>query len=269
MGRGRSCYACSPTLLIQTRKIIPPREPPPNYLTRHWSGKHHRVVQGINLISTIWTDGSAIVSVDFRIYCPDKDGKNKNDHFRDMLRAAEERKFQPGCVIFDSWYSSIANLKLIRTLKWHWCTRLKSNRLVDPDNTYNRSVSEIEIPPEGRVVHLRQYGFIKLFRIVHSDKEPEHWATDILDASETDRKTFKELGWNIEEDHRGIKQGCGIERCQGPKRGCSTRTYSALVAGISSPRNPSIEYRFQLVRVETLDSSIRFFSLYRFHGVLI
>ncbi len=61
-------------------------------VTRHWSGKPHRVVQGINLISTIWTDGSAIVPVDFRIYCPDKDGKNKNDHFRDMLRAAKERK---------------------------------------------------------------------------------------------------------------------------------------------------------------------------------
>jgi len=186
-------------------------------VTRHWSGKHHRVVQGINLISTIWTDGSAIVPVDFRIYCPDKDGKNKNDHFRDMLRAAAERKFQPGCIIFDSWYSSIDNLKLIRSLKWHWCTRLKSNRLVDPDHTYNRSVSDIEIPPEGRVVHLRQYGFIKVFRIVHTDKEPEHWATDILDASESDRKLFKDLGWNIEEYHRGIKQCCGIERCQGRK----------------------------------------------------
>ncbi|MFA6225570.1 MAG: transposase [Methanoregula sp.] len=69
-------------------------------VTRHWSGKHHRVVQGINLISTIWTDGSAIVLVDFRIYNPDKDGKNKNDHFRDMVRAAAERKFEPGCVIF-------------------------------------------------------------------------------------------------------------------------------------------------------------------------
>lgn len=186
-------------------------------VTRHWSGKHHRVVQGINLISTIWTDGSAIVPIDFRIYCPDNDGKNKNDHFRDMLRAADERKFQPGCIIFDSWYSSIDNLKLIRSLKWHWCTRLKSNRLVDPDHSHNRSVSDIDIPPEGRVVHLRQYGFIKVFRIVHSDKEPEHWATDILDASESDRKTFKDLGWNIEEYHRGIKQCCGIERCQGRK----------------------------------------------------
>jgi len=188
-------------------------------VTRHWSGKHHRVVQGINLISTIWTDGSAIVPVDFRIYNPDKDGKNKNDHFRDMLHVADERKFQPGCVIFDSWYSSIDNLKLIRSLKWHWCTRLKSNRLVDPDHSHNRSVSDIEIPPEGRVVHLRQYGFIKVFRIVHADGEPEHWATDILDASESNRKSFKDLGWNIEEYHRGIKQCCGIERCQGRKEG--------------------------------------------------
>jgi putative transposase len=155
--------------------------------------------------------------VDFRIYYPDKDGKNKNDHFRDMVRAAEKRGFQPNCVIFDPWYSSIENLKLLRSLNWYWCTRLKSNRLVDPDHTYNRQVSTIDIPPEGKVVHLRQYGFIKVFRVVHSDGETEHWATDILDASESDRKSFKDLGWNIKEYHRGIKQCCCIEKCQGRK----------------------------------------------------
>ena len=186
-------------------------------VTRHWSGKYHRVVQGINLISTIWTDGEVIAPVDFRIYNPEKDGKNKNDHFKDMGLAAKERQFQPKSVIFDSWYSSIDNLKLIRSLKWHWCTRLKSNRLVDPDHTYNRTVSEIEIPPEGRVVHLRQYGFIKVFRVVQSHGDAEHWATDILDASESDRKSFRDLSWNIEAYHRGIKQCCKIERCQGRK----------------------------------------------------
>lgn len=186
-------------------------------VTRHWSGKHHRVVQGINLISTIWTDGSAIVPIDFRIYSPEKDGKNKNDHFRDMIIAAKKRQFRPNCVIFDSWYSSIENLKLIRAQEWHWCTRLKSNRLVNPDNAYNRRISEIDIPAEGKIVHLRQYGFIKVFKVVHSDRDAEYWATDILDASESDRKSFKDFGWNIEEYHRGIKQCCGIERCQGRK----------------------------------------------------
>jgi hypothetical protein len=88
---------------------------------------------------------------------------------------------------------------------------------VDPDHTYNRQISEIDIPPEGRVVHLRQYDSIKVFRIVHSDGDAEHWATDILDSSEPDRKSFKDLGWNIEVYHRGIKPCCGIERCQGRK----------------------------------------------------
>lgn len=204
-------------LVIDDSTLDKPYSQQIELVTRHWSRKHHRVVQGINLISTIWTDGSAIVPVDFRIYCPDKDSNNKNDHCREMLLAADERKFQPGCVIFDSWYPSIDKLKLIRSLKWHWCTRFKSNRLVDPDHTYNRSVFDINIPPKGRVVLLIQYGFIMVFRIVHPGKEPEHWATDILDASESDRKSFKDLGWSIDEYHRGIKQCCGIERCHGRK----------------------------------------------------
>ena len=66
-------------------------------------------------------------------------------------------------------------------------------------------------------MHLSQYGFVKVFRIVHSDEEAEHWVADILDASEPDRKSFKDRRWNIEEYHRGIKWCCGIERCQGRK----------------------------------------------------
>jgi putative transposase len=31
-------------------------------VTRHWSGKHHRVVLGINLISLLWTDGNALLT---------------------------------------------------------------------------------------------------------------------------------------------------------------------------------------------------------------
>jgi len=41
--------------------------------------------------------------------------------------------------------------------------------------------------------------------MVHSDKDPEYWATDIPEASESNRKSFKDLGWNIEVYHRGIK----------------------------------------------------------------
>ena len=64
-------------------------------VTRHWIGKHHRVVRGINLISMVWTDGSAAIPCDFRVYDKPIGGKNKNEHFRDMLESAGARGFQP------------------------------------------------------------------------------------------------------------------------------------------------------------------------------
>jgi hypothetical protein len=131
---------------------------------------------------------------------------------------------------------------------------------VDPDHTYNRPISEIDISPEGRVVHQR--GSIRVFRVVHSDGNAEHWATNILGASEPDRKAFKDLGWNIEEYNRGIKQCCGIERCQGLKRNRPARSHFSFITGFSSLGNSAAAYGYQLVRVETLDSPNGNFLLY-------
>ena len=35
-------------------------------VSRHWSGNHHGVVQGINLISLLWTDRDCRLLCDFR-----------------------------------------------------------------------------------------------------------------------------------------------------------------------------------------------------------
>jgi hypothetical protein len=182
-----------------------------------WSGKQHRLVNGINICTLLWTDGTAIIPVDFRIYDIDTDGKTKNDHFRDMLRKAKERSFQPRIVLFDSWYASVDNLKIIRKSEWHWLTRLKKNRLVNPDNIKNMQIQEIEIPPKGKVVHLKAYGFIKVFRIVAKDGDIEYWATDMLEMDEAKREKFGGYSWKIEEYHRGIKQFCGVENCHARK----------------------------------------------------
>ena len=37
-------------------------------VSRHWSGKHKRVVWGINLLTLLWTDGNALIPCDFRVY---------------------------------------------------------------------------------------------------------------------------------------------------------------------------------------------------------
>ena len=175
------------------------------------------MVNGINSCTLLWTDGNAIIPVDFRIYDIDADGKTKNDHFRDMLCKAKERSFQPRIVLFDSWYASVDNLKAIRKFGWHWLTRLKKNRLVNSDNTKNMPIQEIEIPLEGREVHLKAYGFIKVFRIVSEDGDIGYWATDALEMDEAKRKKMGGYSWKIEEYHRGIKQFCGVECCQARK----------------------------------------------------
>ena len=67
---------------------------------------------GINLITLLWTDGDRYIPVDYRIYDKAKDGLTKNDHMQSMLHQAQQRGFQPECVLFDSWYASLPNLKL-------------------------------------------------------------------------------------------------------------------------------------------------------------
>jgi putative transposase len=115
---------------------------------RHWSGKHHQVVKGIDLVSLVWTDGDRLVPCDYRIYHDAKEA-TKNDHFRAMLDTARERGFQPGCVLFDGWYSGLENLKHLRALGWRWLTRLKQNRLVNKDRQGTRPLSRTELSASG------------------------------------------------------------------------------------------------------------------------
>lgn len=183
-------------------------------VTRHWSGKHGRVVQGINLITRLWTEGDRHIPLDYRFYEKCVDGATKNDRFRAMLARATERGFTPQCVVFDSWYSSLDNLKLIRGYGWVWLTRLKRNRHVNPERTGNRPVHEVAIAATGTVVHLKGYGFVKVFKIVTPDGGIDYWATNDLKLGELQRLQLAEFAWAIEEYHRGLKQCCGAERAQ-------------------------------------------------------
>jgi putative transposase len=102
-------------------------------VTDHWSGKYQRVVKGIALLTLLWTDGKALIPCDFRVYDKPQVGKSKNEHLQDMLRRAKGRSFAPEYVLMDSGYSALENLKLIAPFGWFFLTRLKSNRLVNPD----------------------------------------------------------------------------------------------------------------------------------------
>jgi putative transposase len=193
-------------------------------VTRHWSGKHRRVVAGINLLTLLWTDGERLIPVDYRLYDKATDGLTKNDHFRALLQAAQARGFVPACVAFDSWYASLENLKAIRAHGWRWLTQLKANRLVNPDGTDNRPLGECAVAADGTRVHLQGYGFIRVFRIVAPDGDTEHWATGDETMDDLTRLKYAEWAWGIEQYHRGLKQECGVERAQ-VRAGRAQRTH--------------------------------------------
>ena len=183
-------------------------------MTKHWSGKHHRVVNGINLVTLLWTDGDRHIPCDYRIYDKAKDGLTKNDHFRAMLEEVKTRGFVPECVCFDSWYASLKNLKAVRGYGWKWVTRLAANRLVSKDYSGNRAVSTVAIESTGTTVHLKGYGLIRVFKVDTPEGDIEYWATNDLQMDELVRLKYTEWSWTIEEYHRGIKQFVGIERAQ-------------------------------------------------------
>jgi hypothetical protein len=182
---------------------------------RHWSGKQKEVVNGINLITLLWTDGVRCVPVDYRVFDKDRDGKTKNDHFAEMLLAAFERGFNPQLVCFDSWYGSVENLKLVRSLGWHFLTRLKANRQIRINQSRLQAVSEAGLTGGDRTVcWLKGFGQIKVFRVRATDGTSEYWATSLEQMSEPERENFALAAWRIEMYHRALKQQCLIERAQ-------------------------------------------------------
>lgn len=184
-----------------------------------WSGAHHRVVKGIGLTSLLWTGrDNEHIPIDYRIYAKDVDGKTKNEHAQEMFRLAEERGLNPEYVVFDIWFTGLKNLKTVRSLGWHWVGQFKANRVVSLKPHEHQHLEDLDIPPEGLEVHLKDYGFIKVFKFVSKNRGIEYYGTSDLNLSKSDVERIYGKRWKIEEYHRGLKQFTGSQNCQARKQ---------------------------------------------------
>jgi putative transposase len=91
-----------------------------------------------------------------------------------MLEQAAARGFQPRCVLFDSWYASVDNLKRVRRLGWTFLTRLKSNRKVRLNHGPAAAIDQQAIAANGTAVWLPEYGEVRVFRVVAPDGDTQH-----------------------------------------------------------------------------------------------
>jgi len=192
---------------------------------RQYSGNQHGIVAGIGVVNLVHSPGAEgdFYPIDYRIYAPDADGKTKNDHFRDMLVSAiADKRLEARTVLFDSWYASADNLKLVHRAGRIFYTSLKANRLVSLDRAAGYiHLSQIEWTPErleyGVTVRLQKVPFnVQLFKLVATNGDIE-WVVTNDPASTLTRQVVQDASdvrWQVEELHRSLKQLTGSERCQ-------------------------------------------------------
>jgi hypothetical protein len=177
-----------------------------------YAGSKHDITKGIGVVNALWqVSKDNYIPMDYRVWNPPEDGKTKNDHFQDMLAAARQRQLTPEMVVADSWYSSLKNLKAVRSHGWDWVMGLRSNRLVGKPH---QQLKALDIPEEGLLTHLKGYGWIRVFRFVTKHGRTDFIGTSKLDLSREQVKEYFERRWSIEVLPRELKQTCGLSGCQ-------------------------------------------------------
>jgi hypothetical protein len=190
-----------------------------------YSGNAHRVIKGIGVVNLVHSAGkdADFYPIDYRGYAPDVEGKTKNDHFAEMfVNALEQKHLQAHTILFDGWYASAENLKLIHRRQRIFFTTLKSNRLVSLSKAEGYlHLEEVEWTPDrlthGVLVKLKEVPFlVRLFKLVAPDGDIDWVITNDLAETVTAQvaKETSDVRWQVEELHRGIKQLTGSEKCQ-------------------------------------------------------
>ncbi|MEG4530164.1 IS701 family transposase [Microcoleus sp. D2_18a_D3] len=183
-----------------------------------WSGKAHKTIIGLNLITLYYSDiNGNSVPINYRIY-DKKEGKTKNDYFREMVSEIISWGVKPRIVTGDSWYSGVENLKFLRNQELGFLFGIEKNRIVSKEPQKYCPVRTLEIADEGLVTHLKEFGFIKLFRKDFKKEDSRHYILylpgpeKVKETTRSEFITIHDLHWGIETFHRAIKQVCGICR---------------------------------------------------------
>jgi hypothetical protein len=202
-----------------------------------YSGAEHGLVRGIGIVNLVHSTGNEkdFYPIDYRIYAPEQDGKTKNDHFSDMVcNAVYAKNLQAKRILFDSWYASAENLKLVHRLGLTFFTTLKSNRMVSLSKEggwihLDEIVWNEERLKNGVLVKLKEVPFkVHLFRVVATDGDIDWVITNCPDETLTAQaaQDANDVRWQVEELHRELKQLTGTEKCQ-CRKGRSQRNHIA------------------------------------------
>lgn len=194
---------------------------------KQYSGNAHAIIRGIGVVNCVYINPETEQSwiIDYRIYNPDVDNKDKHSHVFDMLKIAiEEKKLDFECILMDTWYAiKYLMLEIERLGKTYYCP-IKSNRLVDDSGGISKykAVSTLEYSEQelktGKKIKIKDFPAehkVQLFRVDVSTNRTDYIVTNSNRMQDIERVIkICAIRWHIEQKHRELKQITGIEKCQ-------------------------------------------------------
>ncbi len=196
-------------LIIDDTVIAKPYSKELDLLSWIFSPSDRQYLYGINVVFVIWTDGKTRFPIGFRIWNKD-DKKTKIDLAMELLNEAKKTyKIKPGYVLMDSFYPAAKLLKLIRKFRWHWISKIKSNRLVD-----KTQVQEFFSYRYGK--HIGKLSE-NIRALVVKDND-NYWATSDLSLLSAEVKQRYRNRQIIEEFFKILKSELRLEGCSSRER---------------------------------------------------
>ena len=179
---------------------------------KQYSGNEGGLVNGICMVNLLHCskDGDHH-PIDYRIYNPSVDHLSKHDHFEMMFEDLKSKGLKTKTILFDSWYGSVKNLKLIHRSAWRFFTVLKKNRRVSLSKELGYqsldSLPDELFTQEGIWIKLKALPFkVRLFKVVSKNGDIEWLITNCEDESTILKEAIakNKLRWNIETFHRSF-----------------------------------------------------------------
>jgi hypothetical protein len=198
-------------------------------------------IWGNNFVTSVLQSKDAFIPHKAKMYVKKDDA---NEDFRTKLQIAFEDIIEPLVIpegvklmiVFDSWWFSSGFINDCRELGYHVTCRIKSDKLVVPDdgfalqvqnyakkfNTYDYKITKIKVRGKEkmyftieRIVKLDKIGNVKLVISKRKkDKNPTYYICTNTDLSSAEILSIYEDRWDIETAHREANQKLGFKDYQ-------------------------------------------------------
>lgn len=191
-------------LIIDDTVIAKPYSKELDILSWIYSSGDKQYLYGINVVFIIYSDGKTRYPLGFRIWNKN-DNKTKIDLAIELLLQAKRiYHLKPNYVLMDSFYPAAKLLRTVHKLKWHWISKIKSNRLVD-----GIQVQDFFGYRYGN--HIGRFSEnIKALVVKDNDN---YWATSDFSLTSTIVKQLYRNRQAIEEFFRILKSELRLEGC--------------------------------------------------------